>query len=126
MAVRRGASLVEDQDLETAADRLTLGAPRGRQMALQQQQPELLQRLGSHEAGLALTSLLLMRYEGALIEPPQRLSVAPRGEVRGSLSLPGEGEAQCTCRCCEFHSVKRPMQYEGALTPAVGCATVVY
>ena len=81
--MRRGASLVEDQDLETAADRLTLGAPRGRQMALQQQQPELLQRLGSHEAGLALTSLLLMRYEGALIEPPQRLSVAPRGEVRG-------------------------------------------
>lgn len=51
-------------------------------MALQQQQPELLRRLGSHEAGLALTSLLLMRYEGALIEPPQRLSVIPRGEVR--------------------------------------------
>ncbi|CAI5486273.1 unnamed protein product, partial [Closterium sp. Naga37s-1] len=81
VAVRRGAGEIEDEDLNTAADRLTLGTPRERWGAEQGKHPLLVRRMAVHEAGLALTALLLIEYDDAQVEPPQRLSIVPRGEV---------------------------------------------
>ncbi|GJP62564.1 hypothetical protein CLOP_g19614 [Closterium sp. NIES-67] len=81
VAVRRGATEIEDEDLYTAADRLTLGTPRERWGAEQGKQPLLVRRMAVHEVGLALTALLLMEYDEAQVEPPQRLSIVPRGET---------------------------------------------
>ncbi|CAI5490572.1 unnamed protein product, partial [Closterium sp. Naga37s-1] len=81
VAVRRGAGEIEDEDLNTAADRLTLGTPRERWGAEQGKHPMLVRRMAVHEAGLALTALLLIEYDDAQVEPPQRLSIVPRGET---------------------------------------------
>ncbi|CAI5999123.1 unnamed protein product [Closterium sp. NIES-64] len=81
VAVRRGAGEIEDEDLYTAADRLTLGTPRERWGAEQGKHPMLVRRMAVHEAGLALTALLLIEYDDAQVEPPQRLSIVPRGET---------------------------------------------
>ncbi|CAI6004161.1 unnamed protein product [Closterium sp. NIES-64] len=83
VAVRRGAGEIEDEDLYTAADRLTLGTPRERWGAEQGKHPMLVRRMAVHEAGLALTALLLIEYDDAQVEPPQRLSIVPRGEGCG-------------------------------------------
>ncbi|CAI7768954.1 unnamed protein product, partial [Closterium sp. NIES-53] len=87
VAVRRGAGEIEDEDLNTAADRLTLGTPRERWGAEQGKHPMLVRRMAVHEAGLALTALLLIEYDDAQVEPPQRLSIVPRGEAGLALTV---------------------------------------
>lgn len=80
IAAQRGASEIEEKDMDRALDRITLGVERGG-FSEMRKKPAVVRRMAVHETGLALTAYLLRRLENAQIEPPQRVSVIPRGET---------------------------------------------
>lgn len=77
MAVRNGHPFVFQKDLNQAIDRITVGPERlgvGRGLPVHR-------RMATHEIGLAMTSHLLRRLEGAKLEYCERISILPRGET---------------------------------------------
>lgn len=77
MAVRNGHDKILQRDLDLAIDRITVGPKRlgvGRGLAVHR-------RMATLEVGLAMTSHLLRRLEGAKIEYCERISIVPRGET---------------------------------------------
>lgn len=77
MAVRNKHESILQSDLDDAIDRLTVG-PRcvGVELSYQGQC-----RRATTEVGTAITSHLLRRNENAKIEPCERISIIPRGQV---------------------------------------------
>ncbi|KAH7435116.1 hypothetical protein KP509_06G050800 [Ceratopteris richardii] len=77
MAVRNGHSHILQKDLDLAVDRITVGPQRfgvGRGLPVHR-------RMATLEVGLALTTHLLRRLEGAKLEYCERVSIIPRGET---------------------------------------------
>jgi cell division protease FtsH len=83
LAVRRGASQVEAQDLEEAIDRVTLGLEKKRRVMT----PAEKERVAFHEAGHALVALSVKHAD-----PVHRVSIIPRmiGALGHTLQLPTE------------------------------------
>ena len=77
VAVRKGHVSIMESDMDDAVDRLTVGPKRiGIELGHRGQC-----RRATTEAGLAVTSHLLRRYENANVERCDRISIVPRGEV---------------------------------------------
>ena len=77
VAVRKGHQSILQSDMDDAVDRLTVGPKRvGIDLGHQGQC-----RRATTEVGIALTSHLLRRYENAKVEPCDRISIVPRGQV---------------------------------------------
>lgn len=77
MALRNGHDNILQEDLDQAIDRITIGPERlgiGRSLPVHR-------RMAAHEIGLAMTSHLLLRLEGAKLEYCDRISILPRGET---------------------------------------------
>ncbi|MCO5611199.1 hypothetical protein L7F22_065449 [Adiantum nelumboides] len=77
MAVRNGHPHIIQKDLDLAVDRITVGPQRfgvGRGLPVHQ-------RMATLEVGLALTTHILRRLEGAKLEYCERVSIVPRGET---------------------------------------------
>ncbi len=83
LAVRRGATQVEPQDLEEAIDRVTLGLKKKRHIMTPQEK----ERIAFHEAGHALIALSVEHAD-----PVHRVSIIPRsiGALGHTLQLPTE------------------------------------
>lgn len=81
LAARRGASEVEERDLEEATDRVMLGLEKKNRVMT----PEEKQRVAYHEAGHALTAISLPNAD-----PVHRVSIIPRtqGALGHMLQLP--------------------------------------
>lgn len=77
MAVRKQHNSILQSDMDDAVDRLTVGPKRiGTELGYQGQC-----RRATTEVGVALTSHLLRRYENAIVECCDRISIVPRGQV---------------------------------------------
>lgn len=83
VAVRKGHSSVLSSDIDDAVDRLTVGPKRVGIVLGHQGQC----RRATIEVGVAITSHLLRRYENAVVERCDRISIAPRGRVHHLLSV---------------------------------------
>ncbi|CAA6671512.1 unnamed protein product [Spirodela intermedia] len=77
IAVRNRHEAILHSDMDDAVDRLTVGPRRlGIELGHQGQS-----RRATTEVGAALTSHLLRRYENAMVESCERISINPRGET---------------------------------------------
>lgn len=77
MAVRNGHPYILQKDLDLAVDRITVGPQRfgvGRGLPVHR-------RMATLEVGLAMTTHILRRLEGAKLEYCERVSIVPRGET---------------------------------------------
>lgn len=77
MAVRNGHPHILQKDLDLAVDRITVGPQRlgvGRGLPVHR-------RMATLEVGLAMTTHILRRLEGAKLEYCERVSIVPRGET---------------------------------------------
>ncbi|KAI5063106.1 hypothetical protein GOP47_0021653 [Adiantum capillus-veneris] len=77
MAVRNGHPHIVQKDLDLAVDRITVGPQRfgvGRGLPVHR-------RMATLEVGLAMTTHILRRLEGAKLEYCERVSIVPRGET---------------------------------------------
>lgn len=82
VAVRNKHKAILQSDVGEAVDRLTVGPKRVALDLGHQGQ----RRRATSEVGIALTSHLIRRLESADVEPCDRLSIHPRGQVQ-ELSL---------------------------------------
>ncbi|XP_014509626.1 probable inactive ATP-dependent zinc metalloprotease FTSHI 1, chloroplastic isoform X1 [Vigna radiata var. radiata] len=81
VAVRKRHNSILQSDLDDAVDRLTVGPKRvGIDLGYQGQC-----RRATTEVGVALTSHLLRRYEHAIVEFCDRISIVPRGQTLSQL-----------------------------------------
>ena len=77
VAVRKRHNSILQSDMDDAVDRLTIGPKLiGIDLGYQGQC-----RRATTEVGVALTSHLLRRYEHAIVECCDRISIVPRGQV---------------------------------------------
>ncbi|KAL1364108.1 probable inactive ATP-dependent zinc metalloprotease FTSHI 1, chloroplastic isoform X2 [Arachis hypogaea] len=81
VAVRKRHNSILQSDMDDAVDRLTVGPKRvGIELGYQGQC-----RRATTEVGVALTSHLLRRYENAIVECCDRISIVPRGQTLSQL-----------------------------------------
>lgn len=81
LAVRKGHQSILSSDLDDAVDRLTVGPKRvGIELGHQGQC-----RRATTEVGVAMTSHLLRRYENAIVERCDRISIIPHGQTLSQL-----------------------------------------
>ncbi|XP_057416256.1 probable inactive ATP-dependent zinc metalloprotease FTSHI 1, chloroplastic [Lotus japonicus] len=81
VAVRKQHNSILQSDMDDAVDRLTVGPKRiGTELGYQGQC-----RRATTEVGVALTSHLLQRYENAIVECCDRISIVPRGQTLSQL-----------------------------------------
>lgn len=101
VAARKGHEEIEQSDIDDAVGRLTIGPKRvGIELGHQGQC-----RRATTEVGTAMTSHLLRRLENAKVEPCDRVSINPRGEVTFSPFLSWKYILIATLSAFSKHSV---------------------